>query len=85
MKNWQGSRQKLEELSYRNAEEGTSTRKAPLLKIRDYSKPFSENATTVENPPLHNFPLRTSLLTVISRSSVQIDKKPIPVTFAKLN
>ena len=72
-----------EELSCGNAEEGTSTQKAPHLKIRDYSKPFSENVTTVENPPLHTFPPNTSLLTDIAKSSVQIDK-PFPVTFAEL-
>ena len=72
-----------EELSCGNAEEGTSTRKVPHLKIRDYSKPFSENVTTVKNAPLHNFPPRTSLLTDIPKSSVQIDI-PFPVTFAEL-
>ena len=72
-----------EELSCGKAEEGTSTRKVPHLKIRDYSKPFSENVTTVKNAPLHNFPPRTSLLTDIPKSSVQIDR-PFPVTFAKL-
>ena len=72
-----------EELSCGNAEEGTSTRKASHLKICDYSKPFHENVTTVENAPLHNFPPRTSLLTDIPKSSVQIDK-PFPVTFAEL-
>ena len=72
-----------EELSCGKAEEGTSTRKVPHLKIRDYSKPFSENVTTVKNAPLHNFPPRTSLLTDIPESSVQIDR-PFPVTFAEL-
>ena len=72
-----------EELSRGNAEESTSTRKVPHLKIRDYSKPFSENVTTVKNAPLHNFPPRTSLLTDIPKSSVQIDR-PFPVTFAEL-
>ena len=72
-----------EELSCGKAEEGTSTRKVPHLKIRDYSKPFSENVTTVKNAPLHNFPPRTSLLTDIPKSSVQIDR-PFPVTFAEL-
>ena len=72
-----------EELSCGKAEEGTSTRKVPHLKIRDYSKPFSENITTVKNAPLHNFPPRTSLLTDIPKSSVQIDR-PFPVTFAEL-
>ena len=72
-----------EELSCGNAEEGTSTRKVPHLKIRDYSKLFSENVTTVENEPLHNFPPRTSLLTDIPKSSVEIDR-PFPVTFAEL-
>ena len=72
-----------EELSCRNAEEGTSTQKAPHLKIRDYSKSFCENVTTVENAPLHNFPPRTSLLIDIPKGSVQIDK-PFPVTFAEL-
>ena len=72
-----------EELSCGNAEEGTSTRKVPHLKIRDYSKPFRENVTTVKNAPLHNFPPRTSLLTDIPKSSVQIDR-PFPVTFAEL-
>ena len=72
-----------EELSCGNAEEGTSTQKAPHLKIRDYSKSFCENVTTVENAPLHNFPPRTSLLTDIPKGSVQIDK-PFPVTFAEL-
>ena len=72
-----------EELSCGKAEEGISTRKVPHLKIRDYSKPFSENVTTVKNAPLHNFPPRTSLLTDIPKSSVQIDR-PFPVTFAKL-
>ena len=72
-----------EELSCGNAEEGTSTRKVPHLKLRDYSKPFSENVTTVKNAPLHNFPPRTSLLTDIPKSSVQIDR-PFPVTFAEL-
>ena len=72
-----------EELSYGNAEEGTSTRKTPHLKIRDYSKSFCENVTTVENAPLYNFRPRTSLLTDISKSSVQINK-PFPVTFAEL-
>ena len=72
-----------EELSCGKAEEGTSTRKVPHLKIRDYSKPFSENVTTVKNAPLHNFPPRTSLLTNIPKSSVQIDR-PFPVTFAEL-
>ena len=55
----------------------------PHLKLRDYSKPFSENVTTVKNAPLHNFPPRTSLLTDIPKSSVQIDR-PFPVTFAEL-
>ena len=64
-----------EELSCGKAEEGTSTRKVPHLKIRDYSKPFSENVTTVKNAPLHNFPPRTSLLTDIPKSSVQIDRR----------
>ena len=73
-----------EELSCGKAEEGTSTRKVPHLKIRDYSKPFSENVTTVKNAPLHNFPPRTSLLTDIPKSSVQIDR-PFPVTFAELS
>ena len=68
-----------EELSCGKAEEGTSTRKVAHLKIRDYSKPFSENVTTVKNAPLHNFPPRTSLLTDIPKSSVQIDR-PFPVT-----
>ena len=72
-----------EELSCGNAEEGTSTRKVPHLKIRDYSKPFSEIVTTVKNAPLHDFPPRTSLLTDIPKSSVQIDR-PFPVTFAEL-
>ena len=72
-----------EELSCGKAEEGTRTRKVPHLKIRDYSKPFSENVTTVKNAPLHNFPPRTSLLTDIPKSSVQIDR-PFPVTFAEL-
>ena len=72
-----------EELSCGKAEEGTSTRKVPHLKIRDYSKPFSENVTTVKNAPLHNFPPRTSLLIDIPKSSVQIDR-PFPVTFAEL-
>ena len=72
-----------EELSCGNAEEGTSTRKVPDLKIRDYSKPFSKNVTTVKNAPLHNFPPRISLLTDIPKSSVQIDR-PFPVTFAEL-
>ena len=72
-----------EELSCGKTEEGTSTRKVPHLKIRDYSKPFSENVTTVKNAPLHNFPPRTSLLTDIPKSSVQIDR-PFPVTFAEL-
>ena len=72
-----------EELSCGKAEEGTSTRKVPHLKIRDYSKPFSENVTTVKNAPLHNFPPRTSLLTDIPKSSVQINR-PFPVTFAEL-
>ena len=72
-----------EELSCGKAEEGTSTRKVPHLKIRDYSKPFSENVTIVKNAPLHNFPPRTSLLTDIPKSSVQIDR-PFPVTFAEL-
>ena len=72
-----------EELSCGKAEEGTSTRKVPHLKIRDYSKPFSENVTTVKNAPLHNFTPRTSLLTDIPKSSVQIDR-PFPVTFAEL-
>ena len=61
-----------EVLSCGKAEEGTSTRKVPHLKIRDYSKPFSENVTTVK-APLHNFPPRTSLLTEIPKSSVQIE------------
>ena len=72
-----------EELSCGNAEEGTSTRKVPHLKIRDYSKLLSENVTTVKNAPLHNFPPSTSLLTDIPKSSVQIDR-PFPVTFAEL-
>ena len=72
-----------EELSCGNAEEGTGTRKTPHLKIRDCSKSFRKNVTTVENAPLHNFPPRTSLLTDIPKSSVQIDK-PFPVTFAEL-
>ena len=72
-----------EEISSGNAEEGTSTRKAPHLKICDYSKSFCENVTTVENAPLHNFPPRTALLTDIPKSSLQIDK-PFPVTFAEL-
>ena len=72
-----------EELSCGNAKEGISTQKAPHLKIRDYSKPFSENVTTVKNAPLHNFPPRTSLLTDILKSSVQI-VRPFPVTFAEL-
>ena len=55
----------------------------PHLKIHDYSKPFSENVTTVKNAPSHNFPPRTSLLTDIPKSSVQIDR-PFPVTFAEL-
>ena len=80
MKNWQGSK----ELSCGNAEKGTSTRKSPLLKIRDYSKPFSENVTTVENFALHNFPPRTSLLTGIPRSSVQIDKNHFPLLLRNL-
>ena len=37
-----------EELSCGKAEEGTRTRKVPHLKIRDYSKLFSENVTTVK-------------------------------------
>ena len=56
-----------EELSCGKAEEGTSTRKVPHLKIRDYSKPFSGNVTTVKNVPLHNFPPRTSLVTDIPK------------------
>ena len=72
-----------EELSCGNAEEGTSTQKTLHLKIRDYSKLFSENVTTVKNAPLHNFPPCTSLLTDIPKSSVQIDR-PFPVTFAEL-
>ena len=72
-----------EELSCGNAEEGISTRKTPHLKIRDCSKSFCENVTTVENAPLHNFRPRTSLLTDIPESFVQIDK-PFPVTFAEL-
>ena len=72
-----------EELSCGNAVKGTSTRKALHLKICDYSKPFSENATTVENAPLHNFRPRTLLLTDIPKSSVQIDK-PFSVTFPEL-
>ena len=70
MKNCQGSRQKL--------------RKNKHLKIRDYSKSFCENVTTVENAPLLNFLPRTSLLSDIPKNcSVQIDK-PFPVTFAEL-
>ena len=57
--------------------------KSATLKIHDYSKLFSENVTIVENTPLHNFPPRTSLLTDIPKSSVQIDK-PFPVTFADI-
>ena len=72
-----------QKLSCGNAKEGTSTQKAPHLKIRDYSKPFSENVTTVKNAPLHNFPPLTSLLTDIPKSSVQIDR-PFPVIFAEL-
>ena len=72
-----------EELSCGNAEGCTRTRKTSHLKIRDYSKSFCENVTTVENAPLHHFLLRTSLLTDIPKSSVQIDK-PFFVTFAEL-
>ena len=53
--------------------------------MRDYSKPFSENVTSVEDAPLHNFPPRTLLLTTdIPENSVQIDKS-FPVTFAELS
>ena len=72
-----------EELSCGNAEKDTSTQKVPHLKIRDCSKLFCENVTTVENAPLHNFPPHTSLLTDIPKGSVQIDK-PFPVIFAEL-